>query len=56
MILTKEFILDIMQNIEDEIKLESHNESDGRYTWPERWRVLKKRIDQLSVLRSKPII
>jgi len=53
MILTSEFILQIIEQIEKEHKLECNNECDGRYTWPERWKVLKQRVKNLEITLDK---
>lgn len=42
--MTKEEVLDIIKQLEKEIKLENEYGCDARYNWPERWERLKIRI------------
>jgi len=37
-----------MEEIEKDRPLSGHNGADGRFTWPERWKSLKKRLDKVN--------
>lgn len=55
MILTPQFIIDIMEQIEREVELSDcpiwKDLENSDLLWPKRWETLKQRIENLKVLR-----